>query len=205
MAEMLTIDQLVSRVAGALAVDYAGSASGRIRDLPDRRAIRYYATAGLVDRPTMHGRKAVYSRRHLLQVVAIKRLQAEGLPLAQIQAELAGADDDTLERIARLPRSTVEADVETLTRKLLGEREGSFWRSPVPIDARLTDGSTAAVPSPVATIDFQGIRLSDDPDVVLMWGGPPLTESDVQRLRSAAGPLRTVSAAIARRRPRGEP
>src|SRR6266536_3835005 len=46
---------------------------------------------------------ALYGRRHLLQLVAIKRLQAGGLSLAGIQARLAGATDEQLERVARLP------------------------------------------------------------------------------------------------------
>src|SRR2546423_9941461 len=41
--------------------------------------------------------------RHLLQLVAVKRRQAEGRTLAEIQAELTGATDATLRRIAALP------------------------------------------------------------------------------------------------------
>src|SRR3954470_23765274 len=97
MTHAWTLDELVDLVGRALAVNYAGSTSGRVRDLPDRRMVRYYATAGLVDRPSaMRGRTALYGRRHLLQLVAVKRLQAAGHPLATIQQELAGADDDTL-------------------------------------------------------------------------------------------------------------
>jgi hypothetical protein len=99
-----TLDQLAERVGAALSVDYDGQASGRVREVPDQRAIRYYTTIGLVDRPAaMRGRTALYARRHLLQLVAIKRLQARGLSLAGIQRELAGATDAQLERVARVP------------------------------------------------------------------------------------------------------
>jgi DNA-binding transcriptional MerR regulator len=99
-----TLDQLAERVGAALSVDYEGQASGRVREVPDQRAIRYYTTIGLVDRPAaMRGRTALYVRRHLLQLVAIKRLQAYGLSLARIQRELAGATDAQLERLARVP------------------------------------------------------------------------------------------------------
>jgi hypothetical protein len=99
-----TLDQLAERVGAALSVDYDGQASGRVREVPDQRAIRYYTTIGLVDRPAaMRGRTALYVRRHLLQLVAIKRLQAGGLTLARIQRELAGATDAQLERVARVP------------------------------------------------------------------------------------------------------
>jgi DNA-binding transcriptional MerR regulator len=105
-----TLDQLAERVGAALSVDYDGQASGRVRDLPDRRAIRYYTTIGLVDRPAaMRGRTALYERRHLLQLVAIKRLQADGMSLAEVQARLAGATDAQLEREARVPAPLPEA------------------------------------------------------------------------------------------------
>ena len=99
-----TLDELSERVDAALSVDYDGQPSGRVRHLPDQRAIRWYTTIGLVDRPAAHrGRTAMYGHRHLLQLVAIKRLQARGLPLVAIQAELAGATDAQLAGVARLP------------------------------------------------------------------------------------------------------
>jgi hypothetical protein len=65
-------------------------ANGRVRDVPNERLIRWYATVGLVDPPlSRRGRVARYGPRHLLQLVAIKRRQAEGRSLAEIQAELA--------------------------------------------------------------------------------------------------------------------
>src|SRR5947208_7443572 len=99
-----TIDELGAQVVLALSVDYEGAGSGRVRDVPDRRSIRYYTTLGLLDRPAeMRGRTALYSRWHLLQLVAIKRLQARGLSLAAIQQELLGLNDASLRRLARLP------------------------------------------------------------------------------------------------------
>jgi DNA-binding transcriptional MerR regulator len=99
-----TLDELAERVDLALAVDYHGQPSGRVRAVPDRRAIRWYTTIGLIDRPVAHrGRTALYGPRHLLQLVAVKRLQARGLPLVAIQQELAGATDGQLARVARLP------------------------------------------------------------------------------------------------------
>jgi DNA-binding transcriptional MerR regulator len=99
-----TLDELAERVDTALAVDYHGQPSGRVRAVPDRRAIRWYTTIGLIDRPVAHrGRTALYGPRHLLQLVAVKRLQASGLPLVSIQQELAGATDTQLARVARLP------------------------------------------------------------------------------------------------------
>jgi DNA-binding transcriptional MerR regulator len=79
-------------------------ANGRIRDVPNERLVRWYVTVGLVDPPlSRRGRVARYGRRHLLQLVAVKRRQAEGRSLAEIQAELAGATDEALAAVARVP------------------------------------------------------------------------------------------------------
>ena len=107
-----TLDELAERVETALAVDYRGQTSGRVRAVPDRRAIRWYTTIGLIDRPAAHrGRTALYGPRHLLQLVAVKRLQARGLPLVSIQQELAGATDTQLARVARLPAGVAAGPV----------------------------------------------------------------------------------------------
>jgi DNA-binding transcriptional MerR regulator len=107
-----TLDELVRRVAAALAGPaYPGAPNRRVRDVPDRRAVRWYATIGLVDRPAaMQGRTALYGTRHLLQIVAIKRRQAEGRSLAEIQAELAGATNETLRRVANVSKEVLAAE-----------------------------------------------------------------------------------------------
>jgi hypothetical protein len=104
MAGMWTMEELLERVREALAAEYPGAPNGRVRELPDRRAVRWYTTTGLVDRAVaMRGRTALYGPRHLLQIVAVKRRQADGHSLATIQAELAGATDAELAELARVP------------------------------------------------------------------------------------------------------
>ena len=95
-----TIDELGAQVALALAADQIAMPNDRIREVPDLRTIRYYTTLGLIDRPLeMRGRTALYGRRHLLQIVAIKRLQARGLSLSEIQERLVGQSDAVLRRL----------------------------------------------------------------------------------------------------------
>ena len=102
-----TLDELVQRVAVCLADPaYPGAPDGRVRDLPDGRAVRWSPKTRLVDRPAIQGRTALYHHRHLLQVVAVKRRQAEGCSLAEVQAELTGATDDTLRRVAAIARKS---------------------------------------------------------------------------------------------------
>src|SRR5215212_9268311 len=98
MAAEWTLDELVARVSAALEVaDYPGAPNGRVREVPDRRAIRWYGTIGLLDRPTgMRGRTALYGPRHLVQLVAIKKRQAQGRSLAEIQVEFSWLSPEQL-------------------------------------------------------------------------------------------------------------
>jgi DNA-binding transcriptional MerR regulator len=109
------IAELAELAAGVLAADHEPSgrparANGRVRDVPNERLIRWYVTVGLLDPPlSRRGRVAWYDARHLLQLVAIKRLQAEGRSLAEIQAELAGATNASLAGVARVPDAVLAA------------------------------------------------------------------------------------------------
>jgi hypothetical protein len=101
MADEWTLDELVRRAAQALAAADVRVSNGRVTGVPDGRLIRWYATIGLIDRPgAMRGRTALYGPRHLLQLVAVKRRQAEGKALADIQWELTGATDAALRHVA---------------------------------------------------------------------------------------------------------
>ena len=81
-------------------VDSAGmrptNASARAQ--PSPRAIRFYVSTGLMDRPDGTGTAATYHYKHLLQLLAIKIRQREGHTLEAIKAELADATGDALER-----------------------------------------------------------------------------------------------------------
>ncbi|TWU56717.1 hypothetical protein Poly51_26340 [Rubripirellula tenax] len=105
MERLFSISELRTIAARALQdADYVPAASARVRDVPDTRTIRYYTSLGLIDRPTeMRGRTAFYGSRHVLQLVAIKRLQADSLTLSDIQQRLAGMTTKKLQSTAALP------------------------------------------------------------------------------------------------------
>ncbi len=100
--EAWTLEELSREVATLLR--RAGllrlQADGRVSAAPDARTVRYYATLGLIDRPALDGRVARYGRKQLLQLVAIKALQIEGLGLADIQARLYGRSERELALLA---------------------------------------------------------------------------------------------------------
>ncbi|SEG84620.1 MerR HTH family regulatory protein [Nonomuraea solani] len=104
MSDTWTIGELAEHAARALRLGTSPpTVNGRVRDVPGERLIRWYTTIGLVDPPlTRRGRIARYGRRHLLQLVAVKRLQAAGRSIAEIQTALTGATDRMLEAAAQL-------------------------------------------------------------------------------------------------------
>jgi MerR HTH family regulatory protein len=72
------------------------NAAARAR--PSERTIRFYVARGLVSPPEGRGTAAVYSYRHLLQVLAIKLRQMEGATLEAMSREFAGLTGDLIER-----------------------------------------------------------------------------------------------------------
>lgn len=194
---MWTMDELVDRVGQALAAEYAGAPNGRVRDVPDRRAVRWYATTGLVDRPSgTRGRQALYGPRHLLQLVAVKRRQAEGHTLAAIQAELQGADDAVLAEIARVPEellTTAGAPAEAPPAR------ARFWAAsspPAPDVVYPPHGTsyTALSPAPAASpmTEIGGVALGGGALLVLPVRPSP---DDLAALAVAARPLIELLAA----------
>lgn len=183
-----TLDELVRRIAAALAGPaYPGSPNGRVRDVPDRRAVRWYVTIGLVDRPAaMQGRTALYGTRHLLQIVAIKRRQAEGRSLAEIQAELAGATDRTLRRVAAVPDALLAEDSKSPSEDAIRHR---FWAEPPAAASSTTsDGGSDSVTMLAA------VRLAGGALVLLPRQSGRPDVDDISAIQAAARPLLDVLA-----------
>jgi DNA-binding transcriptional MerR regulator len=171
-----TMAELADRVADALSSGYGGQQSRRVANVPDTRAIRYYTTLGLLDRPAeMRGRTAFYGPRHLWQLVAIKRLQADGRTLAEIQQELAAASDGSLKRLAGLP-------------------DEGFWRHVPKPAARPT--APALDRRPVQQT-YQAVPL-DSGAIVLIPRSTTLTEQDIATLQAVAGPLDAAIAQLSK-------
>lgn len=195
-----TIDELGSQVALALATGYDGAPNGRVRGIPDLRTIRYYTTLGLLDRPAqMRGRTALYAHRHLLQLVAVKRLQARGLALAEIQEKLLGQTDRKLASIAQLPERTTPTPEEgpghnALPSPLAGERSGvrgeereDFWKT-APAEPPRGENTLEIAASEKPHVPLQGVPLADNVTLLLSTLRP-LETDDLEALRAVAAPL----------------
>lgn len=209
-----TLDELSARVGAALGSAEVGQTNGQVSEVPNARTIRYYATIGLLDRPYAAGRGVRYGRRHLLQLVAIKRLQSQGKVLAEVQKELLALSAAALEKLAALPAddevAALAAEVHGPAPKVESRRERAFWSAAPddgPDDASpardaahtgAEPSSTPASPSPVATFvpppstsgltPVAGITLAGG--VTLSFPtARPLGDDDLEALRAALGPV----------------
>jgi DNA-binding transcriptional MerR regulator len=101
MIQSMTLEDLSAKVQAVLEEKglLAAQGDGRVSAAPDGRTVRYYTTLGLLDRPAIVSRQARYGRRHVLQLAAIKAMQAAGLPLAEIQTRLYARTDAELEAL----------------------------------------------------------------------------------------------------------
>jgi len=93
-----SLRDLASLAAGILDAAAVRPINAAASAHPSERTIRYYVTRRLVTSPDGRGTAAVYSYRHLLEVLAIKLRQMEGAALTTIASELASMTGDVLER-----------------------------------------------------------------------------------------------------------
>ncbi|HEX2218078.1 MAG TPA: MerR family transcriptional regulator [Gemmatimonadales bacterium] len=89
---------LSALAAGLLDASGVVPVNAAARARPSERTIRFYVMRGLVSPPDGRGTAAVYSYRHLLQVLAIKLRQMEGATLEALSREFADLTGDVIER-----------------------------------------------------------------------------------------------------------
>jgi DNA-binding transcriptional MerR regulator len=190
-----TIAELADASAEALDALGIAARNGQVRDRPDIRTIRYYSTLGLLDPPAqMTGRTARYSDRHLLQVLAVKVLQARGATLADVQRALVGASDEELRRaigpaLPELPAAPGAGAARPGADA--GRPDGhAFWRTlpaHAPAEATASSAPEETAPDPSRPRLLLAVPLAED--LTLLIGNADPAGLDPQALRNAAAPL----------------
>jgi hypothetical protein len=151
------------------------NAAARAR--PSERTIRFYVARGLVSPPDGRGTAAVYSYRHLLQVLAIKLRQMEGATLDSMLKEFAGLTGDLIERRAATALGPGLPPPEQLPLlRTPGTGRGRVGRAVMawlaPVEGVATASSTCrripVAPGVEVLIDEQhpALRLNGDPAVI---------------------------------------
>ena len=208
---LLTLPEFAEAAARAVQSSGALPDNRQAKAVPAARMIRYYTARGLLPRPGTRGRALVYGRRHLLQLVAIKRLQGRGMGLDEIGERLFGISDADLERLAAVADGAMPANLGEVDPTQLQETSrtaGRFWEAPLAVSAPAAAGrataktatpraasargatamsaEVAAAPVVVATVVSE-IRLSDS--VRLLVEGDRSRLPSLEALRGAADPL----------------
>jgi DNA-binding transcriptional MerR regulator len=98
MNDMLSAEQLAERVNDWCDQHGVRPVNGQAGERITVRNIRYYRSLGLLDGPASGGGQG-FGEKHRLQLVAIRLLQAQGLPLSRIQELLYGRSLEDLQEI----------------------------------------------------------------------------------------------------------
>jgi DNA-binding transcriptional MerR regulator len=89
---------------------------GTVSDFPDERTIRFYLSEGLIEVPEeRRGSASLFSYRNLLQVLVVKKLQAEHFPIRKIREIVAGRSEEELEDLLAEDGSTKYSHRDPMT------------------------------------------------------------------------------------------
>jgi DNA-binding transcriptional MerR regulator len=112
---------------------------GSVSEVPDERMVRYYSGEGLIAPPEgKQGLSAVYGYGHLLQLLVIKRLQADHLPIRKIKELVEGKSERELEQLLNIESEKPKnAAVEYLESLLKPRTPSSQSSAPQPSASRM--------------------------------------------------------------------
>jgi DNA-binding transcriptional MerR regulator len=95
--------ELANRAAGILAEIGTTQDRGTVNAMPDERTLRYYLAEGLISPAAeKQGTASVFGYTHLLQLLVVKKLQSEHLPIRKIKELVHGRTERELERLLGL-------------------------------------------------------------------------------------------------------
>ena len=95
-------------------------ARGTVTSVPDERTIRYYMAEGLVQTPEeKQGTASVFGYLNLLQLLTVKKLQAEHLPIRKIRELVAGKSEQELETLLGIGSTAAKKSRETDAKRYL--------------------------------------------------------------------------------------
>ena len=95
-------------------------ARGTVTSVPDERTIRYYMAEGLVQTPEeKQGTASVFGYVNLLQLLTVKKLQAEHLPIRKIRELVAGKSEQELETLLGIGSTAAKKSRDTEAKRYL--------------------------------------------------------------------------------------
>ena len=146
--------QLADAAARLIAEIVPRQERGSVSEVPDERMVRYYSAEGLISAPEgKQGLSAVYGYGHLLQLLVIKRMQAEHLPIRKIKELVEGKSERELEQMLEIEgvksKSAAKNAATEYLESLLKPRAPAP-QTPPPMPASRRAASRMAAPASVA-------------------------------------------------------
>jgi DNA-binding transcriptional MerR regulator len=158
-----------------------------VTQLPSERTIRFYTANKLVDKPAAKdGAHALYGYRQLLQVLAVKYLQSQYLPLVKVRSLVENASNRDLELL--IPEiSPVTAAHRGIAREDRAVVDKSFLPQVIDFGFPQKASSAMAVENddrdPAAGHLWRRVEVS--PGIELHVHASALTEEATEQLRGA--------------------
>lgn len=185
--------ELAQEAAGILSESGPVQERGTVRDLPDERTIRYYLFEGLLaPAEDKQGTASVFGYLHLLQLLVVKRLQAENLPIRKIRELVEGRTERELERLLgsdeKQKNEAINYLESLLTSKASAHTALPRAAAPQPQPERVIGGSSW---SRVEIEPGLELHVRDDYE-------PPRESKGMQRLASAI--IQGISSRLGKRR-----
>jgi len=156
----------------------------RGQDPVNPRLVRHYATQGLLDKPTRQGREARYGYRHLLQLLVVRRLLAEGYTISAMADLMANR---STEELSSLLQGGIKLTVEAANPALaflaqIRDRAEPAPRHNSPRRKSAQSRPMAELPSPAAAAPSSPVP--SDPESLPTWVRLELFEGMELHVRS---------------------
>jgi DNA-binding transcriptional MerR regulator len=127
-------------------------ARGTVTSVPDERTIRYYMAEGLIQTAgDKQGTASLFSYLNLLQLLTVKKLQAEHFPIRKIRELVAGKSEPELEMLLGAGTVATKKNRETDAKRYL-ESLLSTDSAP-PMEMYAGAAAPAAAPPPPQQLD----------------------------------------------------
>ena len=98
--KFIGVAELAAAATGILENSDSQQGRGTVKEYPDERTVRFYLSEGLIPSPSdKQGTASVFGYLHLLALLAVKKLQAESIPIRKIREIINGRTENELEKL----------------------------------------------------------------------------------------------------------